>query len=184
MKLWKTRTLLGLALCLLPGCLTLYKYSGTEIKVSRVAQIQPGKTLKKQAFEWFGAPVAISARGEIVRVPKVSVPDKEYRVPRRPTLVESDTFFELFDSDIELTEYHRVYYFYFSESRELMYFLMVAMYDEIDTNLDKLWLLVDERTGIVDDYFFRKGIQLKQKKRPPSKFTQKKKSPPPSGEEL
>lgn len=177
MKLWKTRTLLGLALCLLPGCLTLYKYSGTEIKVSRVAQIQPGKTLKKQAFEWFGAPVAISARGEIVRVPKVSVPDKEYRVPRRPTLVESDTFFELFDSDIELTEYHRVYYFYFSESRELMYFLMVAMYDEIDTNLDKLWLLVDERTGIVDDYFFRKGIQLKQKKRPPSKFTQKKKEP-------
>lgn len=184
MKLWKTGTLLGLALCLLPGCLTLYKYSGTEIKVSRVAQIQPGKTLKKQAFEWFGAPVAISARGEIVRVPKVSVPDKEYRVPRRPTLVESDTFFELFDSDIELTEYHRVYYFYFSESRELMYFLMVAMYDEIDTNLDKLWLLVDERTGIVDDYFFRKGIQLKQKKRPPTKFTPKKKSPPPSGEEL
>lgn len=184
MKLWKTGTLLGLSLCLLPGCLTLYKYSGTEIKVSRVAQIQPGKTLKKQAFEWFGAPVAISARGEIVRVPKVSVPDKEYRVPRRPTLVESDTFFELFDSDIELTEYHRVYYFYFSESRELMYFLMVAMYDEIDTNLDKLWLLVDERTGIVDDYFFRKGIQLKQKKRPPTKFTPKKKSPPPSGEEL
>lgn len=184
MKLWKTGTLLGLALCLLPGCLTLYKYSGTEIKVSRVAQIQPGKTLKKQAFEWFGAPVAISARGEIVRVPKVSVPDKEYRVPRRPTLVESDTFFELFDSDIELTEYHRVYYFYFSESRELMYFLMVAMYDEIDTNLDKLWLLVDERTGIVDDYFFRKGIQLKQKKRPPTKFTPKKKSSPPSGEEL
>lgn len=163
MNLWKAGIPLGLALCLLPGCLTLFKYSGTEIKVSRVAQIQPGKTLKREAFEWFGAPVTISARGEVVRVPKVSVPDKEYRVPRRPTLVESDTFFELFSSDVELTKYHRVYYFYFSESRELMYFLMVAMYDEIDTKFDKLWLLVDERTGTVDDYFFKKGIQLKRK---------------------
>ena len=120
MKLCKAGIPLGLALCLLPGCLTLFKYSGTEIKVSRVAQIQPGKTLKREAFEWFGAPVTISARGEIVTVPKVSVPDKEYRVPRRPTIVESDTFFELFSSDVELTKYHRVYCFYFSESRELM----------------------------------------------------------------
>lgn len=74
MKLWKAGVPLGLASCLLPGCLTLFKYSGKEIKVSRVAQIQPGKTLKREAFEWFGAPVTISARGEIVRVPKVSVP--------------------------------------------------------------------------------------------------------------
>ena len=60
---------------------------------------------------------------------------------------------------VEFTEYHRVYYFYFSESRELMYFLILAMYDEIDTKFDKLWLLVDERTGIVEDYFFKEGIR-------------------------
>jgi hypothetical protein len=163
MKEWKIRILLGLSLCFLPGCITFFKYSGTEIKASRVAQIQPGKTLKKEALEWFGAPMTISARGEVVVVPKASIPDKEYRVPRRPTIVESDTFFDLFSSEVELTEYHRVYYFYFSESRELMYFLILAMYDEIDTKFDKLWLLVDEKTGIVDDYFFKKGIQLKRK---------------------
>lgn len=159
MRLWKAGILLGLSLNILPGCLTLFKYSGTEIKAARVAQIQPGKTLKRDALEWFGAPMTISARGEIVVIPKASVPDKEYRVPRRPTVVESDTFFDLFSPEVEFTEYHRVYYFYFSESRELMYFLILAMYDEIETKFDKLWLLVDERTGIVEDYFFKEGIR-------------------------
>ena len=163
MRSRKVGILLGLFLCFLPGCLTLFKYSGTEIKPARVAQIQPGKTLKKEALEWFGAPMTIPGRGEIVVIPKASVPDKEYRVPRRPTIVESDTFFDLFSPEIEFTEYHRVYYFYFSESRELMYFLILAMYDNINTKFDKLWLLVDERTGIVEDYFFKKGIQLKRK---------------------
>lgn len=159
MGVWKAKILLGLSLCVLQGCLTLFKYSGTEIKAAQVAQIQPGKTLKRDALEWFGAPMTISARGEIVVIPKASVPDKEYRVPRRPTVVESDTFFDLFSPKVEFTEYHRVYYFYFSESRELMYFLILAMYDEIDTKFDKLWLLVDERTGIVEDYFFKEGIR-------------------------
>lgn len=159
MRLWKVRILLVLSLCLLPGCLTLFKYSGSEIKAARVAQIQHGKTLKRDALEWFGPPMTISARGEIVVVPKASVPDKEYRVPRRPTVVESDTFFDLFSPKVEFTEYHRVYYFYFSESRNLTYYLLVAQYDEIETKFDKLWLLVNERTGIVEDYFFKEGIR-------------------------
>lgn len=102
--------------------------------------------------------MAISALDEIVMVPKAGIPDV-YRVPRRLTVVESDTFFELFAPEVELTEYHRVYYFYFSESRELMFFLILAMYDQIDTKFDKLWLLVDEKTGIVEDYFFKQGIR-------------------------
>jgi len=159
MRLWKARILLGLFLCLMPGCITLFKYSGTEIKAVRVAQIQPGKTHKRDALEWFGAPMAISARGEVVAIPKASTPDKEYRVPRRPTVVASDTFFELFSPEVEFTKYHRVYYFYFSESRNLMYFLFLAKYDEIETKFDKLWLLVNERTGIVEDYFFKEGIR-------------------------
>lgn len=159
MKPWKTCILLGLSLCLMPGCLTLFKYSGSEIKEARVAQIQPGKTLKRDALEWFGAPMVISARDEIVVVPKASIPDREYRVPRRPTIVNSDTFFDLFYSRVEFTEYHRVYYFYFSESRDLTYYFLVAKYNEIETKFDKLWLLVDERTGIVEDYFFKQGIR-------------------------
>jgi hypothetical protein len=159
MELWKTRILLGLSLCILPGCLTFFKYSGSEIKAIRVSQIKPGKTLKRDALEWFGAPMVISARDEIVVVPKASVPDNEYRIPRRPTVVNSDTFFDLFSSKVELTEYHRVYYFYFSESRDLTYYFLVAKYDKIETKFDKLWLLIDERTGIVEDYFFKEGIR-------------------------
>jgi len=141
------------------GCITLFKYSGTEIKATRVAKIQPGETLKKDALEWFGAPITISAPGEIVVIPKASTPDKEYRIPRRATMVESDTFFDLFFPEVEITKYHRVYHFYFSESRELMYFLLVATYDEIDTHFDKLWLLVNEKTGVVEEYFFKQGIR-------------------------
>ncbi len=171
MKRWKTRFLLAISLFLLSGCITLFKYSGTEIKAGRVAKIKPGKTLKREALEWFGAPITISAPGEIVVIPKVSTPDKEYRVPRRATIVESDTFFDLFSPEIDITEYHRVYYFYFSESRELMYFLMVATYDQINTKFDKLWLLINEKTGVVEDYFFKQGIR-------PHKAKTKKKTPP------
>ena len=159
MKRWMARILLALSLCLLPGCLTLFKYSGTEIKAARVAQIQPGKTLKRDALEWFGPPMTISARGELVVIPKASIPDNEYRVPRRPTVVNSDTYFDLFSSEVEFTQYHRVYYFYYSESRDLTYYFLVVQYDEIDTRFDKLWLLVDERTGIVEDYFFKEDIR-------------------------
>jgi hypothetical protein len=105
--------------------------------------------------------MVISARNEIVVVPKASVPDKEYRIPRRLTVVNSDTFFDLFFPEVEFTEYHRVYYFYFSESRDLTYYFLVAKYNEIDTKFDKLWLLVDERTGTVEDYFFKKGIRAR-----------------------
>jgi len=159
MRLWKAIVLLNLSFCLLPGCLTLFKYSGTEIKADRVAQIQPGKTLKRDALEWFGPPMTISARGELVVIPKASIPDNEYRVPRRPTVVNADTYFDLFSSEVEFTQYHRVYYFYYSESRDLTYYFLVAQYDEIDTRFDKLWLLVDERTGIVEDYFFKEDIR-------------------------
>ena len=159
MKLWKVKILLALSLCFMPGCLTLYKYSGTEINAARVAQIQPGITLKRDTLEWFGAPIVIAARDEIVTIPKVSIPDKEYRVPRKPTVVESNTFFDLFASENTFTEYHRVYYFHFAESRELTYYLMLATYDEIVTKFDKLWLLVNEKTGVVESYFFKAGIR-------------------------
>lgn len=181
MGLWKLRILLGLILFLMTGCITLFKYSGTEIKATRVAKIQPGKTLKRDALEWFGAPITISAPGEIVVVPQATTPDKEYRIPRRLTIVESDTFFDLFSPEVEITEYHRVYYFYFSESKELMYFLMLATYDQIDTKFDKLWLLVNERTGIVEKYFFKQGIRplpAKAKKKPTPELQAKKKNPP------
>lgn len=178
---WKLKVLLGLTLFLMTGCITLFKYSGTEIKAARIAKIQPGKTLKKDALEWFGAPITISAPGEIVVVPQATTPDKEYRIPRRATIVESDTFFDLFSPEVEITEYHRVYYFYFSESKELMYFLMLATYDQIDTKFDKLWLLVNEKTGIVEKYFFKQGIRplpAKAKKKPSPALQAKKKNSP------
>ena len=165
MRLWKLKLLLGLVLFLMTGCITLFKYSGTEIKASRVTKIQPGKTLKREALEWFGAPITISAPGETIVIPKVSTPDKEYRVPRRATIVESDTYFDLFSPGPEITGYHRVYYFHFSESKELMYFLMVATYDQIDTKFDKLWLLINEKTGIVEKYFFKQGIRPRATKK-------------------
>ena len=182
MRVWKPSVLLGLILFLMTGCITLFKYSGTEIKASRVAKIKPGETLKREALEWFGAPITISAPGEIIVIPKVSTPDKEYRVPRRATIVKSDTFFDLFSPETEITQYHRVYHFYFSESKELMYFLMLATYDQIDTKFDKLWLLVNEKTGIVEKYFFRPGIRplstKKTKAKPTLHTSTIKKSPP------
>lgn len=137
---------------LLSGCVQSVS-SGTRIQTEQLNKIQPGKTTKNEVFEWIGPPMAVLASNEFNPVP---MPFMYSTFAHRSiqSSIQSDTFFELFSSQHQFHEYHRVYYFYYAVST-FSEFWMIARFENRKTELDKLWLLVNEKTGIVEDYKFR-----------------------------
>lgn len=130
--------------------------TGRPLKDEKIIRIQPGKTTKEDIIEWFGAPMAIAVQGEILKIQAEASWAKN--MPRGGYYfeIDSDTFFELFSSKHELTEYHRIYYYYRAVSKKGFLILLLYLYDSGKTVIDKLWILVNEETGIVEDYVFRK----------------------------
>ncbi len=142
------------------GCLILPEATpdyGVENPDRLVASIEPGKTTKRELLKRFGPPVTIAAQGEMTVIPLVY--DHAYMRPGNSYAIRSDAWFELFSTGRDLTEYHRVYYYYaLSRSRVLMFFWLLD-YRGSSTETDRLWFLVDERTGTVEDYAFKKHGQ-------------------------
>jgi hypothetical protein len=129
--------------------------TGEPIKDKQVIMVEPGKTTKKELFEWFGAPMAIAARDEITVIPSVTG-SLGGSLRRGHYKINSDTFFELFSADHELSEYHRVYYYRYAAAKKTGYFAVFAVYEIGKIMIDNLWVLVNEKTGVVEDYVFRK----------------------------
>lgn len=140
---------------LLSGCyIPLWGSSGTPIETEQLNKIQPGKTTKNEVFEWIGPPIAVLASNEFY---PIRMPPKGARSSIQSS-IQSDTFFELFSSQHQFHEYHRVYYFHYVFSRGNIYAGVFVTVQTSKVKFDKLWLLVNEKTGIVEDYKFRKGI--------------------------
>jgi hypothetical protein len=69
--------------------------------------------------------------------------------------VNAETFFELFSSKRKLGDQHRVYYYYRAVSTSYTAIGLIVYYTSAQTRASKLWVLVDENMGTVDDYVFR-----------------------------
>jgi hypothetical protein len=147
----------------LGGCLIIpspNQHTGNEVPEQQVKTIQPGKTTKQELFALFGAPMAIAAQGEetailapteLRGVGKVPESRKYYEIP-------ADTMFELFSARHTLTEYDRVYYYYYATSWMLEVLFPLVVSKSGETTIDRLWVLMNERTGIVEDYVYRKHM--------------------------
>lgn len=147
----------GFIIIFLWGCAPCIPVStGRPLEDGKILRIQPGKTTKEAVIEWFGTPMAIAIQGEILKIQTEASWAKN--MPRGGYYfeIDSDTFFELFSSKHELTEYHRIYYYYHAVSTKYAVILVVAAHERGKTVIDKLWILVNEETGIVEDYVFRK----------------------------
>ncbi len=130
--------------------------TGVYLKDSEVAQIAPRRTTKKELFELLGAPMAIVANGETASIPSPTVWRGGGIQHGGYQEIQADAVFELF-SQHALTEYHRVYYYFYAVSQHTAIILVLAVLESSDTDIDKLWVLVNERTGVVEDYVFRKA---------------------------
>lgn len=153
---------MSLAVLFLTGCLSgcvpaIPWYGGTKIEKKDIITIIPGKTSKYEAIEKLGAPIAIAKMGERLPIPMESywVPGLNLHTPGQYE-INSDTFFELFSTEHEFNEYHRVYYYYRSKSSGGTVILLLIFYESYRLSIDKLWLLVNEKTGVVEDIRFKK----------------------------
>lgn len=146
----------SIVVLILSGCMPVFpKNDGMEIPYSRVADIQPGITMREQLQDWFGTPIAIAAQGEIVKIrqPKHWAPGPRI-VQSVDQQLQSDTLFELFKDKHQLESGHRVYYYFHSTSKMHAWFLGLYINEKAWVEVDKLWVLVNEDTGLVESYVY------------------------------
>jgi hypothetical protein len=157
-----TRTIVTIAIALLCtwGCVPAIPFTtGEPIREDRLQTIKPGKTTKQDLLELFGPPGAVVAQHEIAAIPTPQIwkagPATSFKMMTREYRFQSDTFFELFTPGRELSEYHRIYYYDYIVSSLTGHVFVIAFYESGRTKTDCLWALVNEKTGIVEDYIFK-----------------------------
>ena len=108
-------------------------------------------------------PQAIAIRGKdlVYSNPNgLGRPHKDFSLYNKK--IQGDVFFEFFVQEHKVRDHHRVYHYYHSDLSGAIVFLIFFMGESSQVNAEQLWLLVNERTGIVEDYFYRPagGIPL------------------------
>jgi hypothetical protein len=121
-----------------------------------IKKITPGKTTRKNILEWFGPPEILAKKDGWVSLPSL---ETEHLKMRK---VDSKTFFKYFSKKHPISEHHVVYY-YFNEGEDIngfslpipigTFFISVPATSG-NLQLSELWVLVNRRTGRVEDYIF------------------------------
>ncbi len=126
------------------------KYKGEEtFHKGQINYILPGETTKQEILSWFGPPLAIAKKGKVIKIPSPDVQKtSSYEI-------HSDTFLELFSAKHQITEDHMVYYYTNSETKDTSGFFLFAGAQSSKLVVDKLWILINQKTGIVEDFLFR-----------------------------
>ena len=136
-----------------------YSY-GTPIKEDMVKRIQDGKTTKEEMLQWFGIPNIVQKQGEDTTSQK-SLHEGAMMEPVMMSSMDqkfvSQASFDLFSSKHKITEDHRIYDYSFTKMKGAS--VSVLFYGTTDTKMltDILLILVNEKTGNVEDHIFRKG---------------------------
>ncbi len=135
-------------------CMVSANYRGDEaIGRESVQKIRCGKTTSQDIVTRLGPPLVIARKGKSMK----------FSAPRMATVrfVErsSEPFLELFSMDRALRDTEAVYYYRATERNETG-FLMILLLVNFGSNVNEvqtehLWLLIDERSGIVEDVVYR-----------------------------
>jgi hypothetical protein len=152
----------GLARCagvaallfLLPGCFVFGERHQVDepLPHDAIQGIRRGVTTRQEVLERFGPPTAVARRGATMVYPPPG-PGKRGRMD-----VQADTFLELFSVNRPLRD-EEVTYYYDSSRIKAIGFLIIPVigggYNSKRVAVERLWLLIDGSTGIVEDYVFR-----------------------------
>ncbi len=135
-------------LALLAGCVS----TGRPLREEQVKSLVPGKSTKSDLMDLFGAPAALAARNVTLSLPHPAIMGAPF-ANRFSNRIDPETFFVLFPP---ADEYRRIYYYYHAVSGKHPVWYLVYFGERGKTVTDRLWVLVDERTGTVVDYAFKK----------------------------
>lgn len=135
----------------LEGCVVGSVQVDKKLTGELIKKIEPGKTVKGDVLEWFGPPNVLARQGKMVKVPSTD--------PKNPGLQEMDSelLFELFSVKHQIADHHIVYYYVDVEASMGGAYLLIAIAASTTVKQDRLWILINQNTGIVEDYVFRRG---------------------------
>ena len=112
--------------------------------------MEQGELARSDVLRWFGPPVAIARRGTTMTFPPPRVR------PAGWIDIRSDTFFELFPRIKGNAEDRIIYYYHAPRLTMNGYFsIFIAGGYTRRTTADELWILINERTGRIEDYVLR-----------------------------
>ncbi len=145
---------------LIPGCIWGSVQYDLTLKKGVIKNIELGKTTRLNILEWFGPPAILAEKEGIASLPSEG---QDYEKMRQ---VDSIVFFKYFLERHTLSEQHVVYY-YFNEWEKIggvsipIPGLALASLPLTSGNLQsrELWVLVNRKTGRVEDYVFLEGAE-------------------------
>ncbi len=135
------------------GCYFGERYLAQEpFNEQAMAGIKQRTITRQEVLEWFGPPVAFARRGTVVTFPPPGMRNEGWEE------IQSDTFFELFPSQPGNADDQVIYYYYSSRLKTdgVVSILIAGGYTR-RLVVDQLWLLINERTGRVEDFVLRTG---------------------------
>ncbi len=143
-----------LILTLLSGCVfgTGNVTKGDLWEERQIKRIRPGLTSQMELMRILGPPVAIARQGQSIVFPP---PEKG---GDGSIEIESDTFFELFRDRMEFKREHVIYYYFRVEGRiNTVNFFDISVKSSFRERIDRLWVLVDERSRLVEHFILLRG---------------------------
>lgn len=126
--------------------------TGRYISKTQLDRIEPGVTTKQQLLDAFGLPMGIATRDEDLYVQRPVQWMGSIPLRWGIDIQSGGSMFEFFARKEELSPEHRVYYFYRASGKQRAIFLLVYIHEKSWVEIDRLWVLVNEETGIVEDY--------------------------------
>ncbi len=118
----------------------------------QIRGIRRGATTKQEILERFGPPAAVARPGTTTVYPPAGAAERGH------VGVSSDALLELFSTGRALRDTEIVYY-YAASRLDATGVLIVPIvgwgYHSMEMAEEQLWLLIDDRAGVVEDYVFR-----------------------------
>ena len=117
---------------------------GIAFDEEEIERIHLGKTTKEEILGWFGPPNAMATKGKIFQFASSSAGSKAEPI-------SNEILFELFSGKHQLANHHSVYFYSTSGTAggEVLYM------SDTSPDINKLWVLVNQESGLVEDYVYR-----------------------------
>jgi len=153
MRLPGIRIALGVGMTLLMmemGCYALGGRISGGIKEKQIQGINHGQTTRQQILDWFGEPNAVARQdGGFLYKPMGSyITSQEFA---------AEAFFKLFSGTHLIGAQHIIYYY-----QHLQNFGMTGVLNaptEKVVVIERLWVLMNQETGKVEDHIFKKEFK-------------------------
>lgn len=154
---WIGPTVVFLLLSQLGGCVPAPPLmSGRDITEEQLMVLTSKPVGKSELLDLLGPPYAIFKAGQKARVQRgVEWNSSGGITMTRSEDVDSKSAFYLFEHVPGLVTDNRVYYYYYSKSSKVGYFMLVAIHEKVENRTEELYVLVNERDGVVVDYFYQ-----------------------------